>query len=74
MGRLRVLTEDGEKEFRWDPNSPAEVKSAREKFEHYLRENCIAFITEPGGNESIPLSRFDPLAEEIFVLGLAAGG
>ncbi len=74
MGRLRVLTEDGEKEYTWDPDSPAEVRAARDKFEYYLRENCIAFITEPGSNEGVPLSRFDPLAEEIFILGLAAGG
>ena len=74
MGRLRVLTEEGEKEFRWDPNSPVEVRSAREKFEQYLRENCIAFKNEPGSMEGTPLTRFDPLAEEIFLLGLAAGG
>jgi predicted HD phosphohydrolase len=69
-----VLTEDGEKEYAWDPGSPAEVRAARERFEHYLKENCIAFIKEPGGKEGIPLSQFDPLAEEIFMLGLAAGG
>ena len=69
-----MLTPDGQEEYVWNIDSPAEVQAARENFEHYLRKNYIAFRKEAGGKKATPLSRFDPLAEEIFMLGLSAGG
>ncbi|HME41458.1 MAG TPA: hypothetical protein VKF36_00105 [Syntrophorhabdales bacterium] len=74
MGRLKILTSDGHEECVWNANSPSEVQAAREKFEKYLREDVIAFKTDSGSKEAIPIRRFDPAAEEIFVLGLAGGG
>jgi hypothetical protein len=74
LGRLKILTSDGQEEYTWNVDSPVEVEAARERFEHYLREDVIAYKTDIGSNEAIPIRRFDPAATEIFVLGLAGGG
>ena len=74
MGRLSIMSADGQEEYTWDVSSPAEVEAAREKFNRCLKENMIAFKTVTGSKEAILLRRFDPAAEEIFMLGLAGGG
>src|SRR5208337_2969079 len=70
MGCLRILTSDEEEEYGWDASSPAEVQAARERFDRCLKANVIAYKTMSGSGEAIHITRFDPAAEEIFILGL----
>lgn len=73
MGWLKVLSGNEEEKYSWNPESPAEVRKASEKFTHYMKLGFIACKIVKG-KTGVQLSEFDPEAEEIFMLGLADGG
>lgn len=74
MGCLQILNGNVKEEYFWNPNSPTEIQSAREKFEDCMKQGFIACKISKKGGYGIQITEFDPEAEEIFVLGLADGG
>ena len=52
----------------------SETQAVREKFDQYLKQGFIACKIVDRGNRGVPLTKFDPEAEEIFMLELADGG
>ncbi|MDI7261306.1 MAG: hypothetical protein QME90_15490 [Thermodesulfobacteriota bacterium] len=74
MGWLKILRENKEEKFSWNPDSEGETEAARKRFEHYLKRGFIACKMIDQGKKGVQLSEFDPEAEEIFMLGLADGG
>ncbi len=74
MGRLQILNGNVEEKYSWSPNSPAETRIAREKFEYCMKQGFIACKIVKEGEPGIQITEFDPEAEEIFILGLVDGG
>jgi hypothetical protein len=74
MGSLKVLRGNQEEKYSWNPESPAETQAAREKFDQYIKHGFIASKIVDQGKRGVPLTKFDPDAEEIFMLELADGG
>ncbi len=74
MGWLKVLNGDEEEAYSWTPDSLNEVKGARDKFDHFMKQGFIACKIVNQGKTGIQISEFDPDAEEIFMIGLTEGG
>ena len=74
MGWLKVLNGDEEEAYSWTPDSLNEVKGARDKFDQFMKQGFIACKIVDQGKRGAPLTKFDPEAEEIFMLELADGG
>ncbi len=74
MGWLKVLRGNAEEKYSWSPSVPPELRAAREKFDQYLKQGFIACKIVDQGKRGIPVTQFDPEAEEIFMLELADGG
>ena len=74
MGSLKVLRGNQEEKYSWGPESALETQAARDKFDQYLKQGFIACKIVDRGKQGVPLTKFDPEAEEIFMLELADGG
>jgi hypothetical protein len=74
MGSLKVLRGNQEEKYSWSPESPSEIRAAQDKFDKYMKQGFIACKIVDQGKRGVPLTRFDPEAEEIFMLELADGG
>ncbi|MDF1555977.1 MAG: hypothetical protein P1P84_23080 [Deferrisomatales bacterium] len=74
MGVLKILDGDREETHRWDPDTPQEVEAARLKVEHYRNRGFVVCQSFEGKREGGPRVRFDPRAEEIFMLRFVDGG
>ena len=74
MGWLKVLRGNLEEKYSWNGSSPSEVQMARKKFDQYMNQGLISCKIVDKGKRGIPLTQFDPEAEEIFMLELADGG
>jgi hypothetical protein len=74
MGSLKVLRGNQEEKYSWSPDSPSEIQAARDKFEQYIKQGFIASKIVDRGKRGVQLTKFDPEAEEIFMLELADGG
>ena len=74
MGWLKVLKENKEEKFSWNPDSEDETEAARKRFNHYMKQGFIACKMVEQGKRGVQVSEFDPAAEEIFMLALADGG
>ncbi len=74
VGYLKVLRGNQEETYSWNPDVPSETQAARERFDGYMKQGFIACKIVDRGKRGVPLTRFDPEAEEIFMLELADGG
>lgn len=74
MGSLKVLRGNLEEKYSWSPESPSEVQAAQDKFDQYIKQGFIASKIVDRGKRGVPVTKFDPDAEEIFMLELADGG
>jgi len=74
MGLLKVLRGNQEEKYSWSPELASETQAVREKFDQYLKQGFIACKIVDRGKRGVPLTKFDPEAEEIFMLELADGG
>jgi len=74
MGLLKVLRGNEEEKYSWSPESPSEIQAAQDKFNQYMKQGFIACKIVDQGKRGAPLTKFDPEAEEIFMLELADGG
>lgn len=74
MGSLKVLRGNLEEKYSWSPESPSEIQAAQDKFDQYIKQGFIASKIIDQGKRGVRLTKFDPDAEEIFMLELADGG
>ena len=74
MGLLKVLRGNQEEKYSWSSESASETQEAREKFDQYMKQGFIACKIVDRGKRGVPLTKFDPEAEEMFMLELADGG
>jgi len=74
MGLLKVLRGNQEEKYSWSPESPSEIQAAEDKFDQYMKRGFVACKILDRGKRGVPLTKFDPEAEEIFMLELADGG
>jgi hypothetical protein len=74
MGWLKVLSGNQEEKYAWNPDSPSETQAAQNRFDQYMKRGFIACKIVDQGKRGVPLTKFDPDAEEIFMLELADGG
>jgi hypothetical protein len=74
MGSLKILRGNQEEKYSWNPESPAETRAARDKFDQYIKQGFIACKIADQGKRGVSLTEFDPDAEEIFMLELGDGG
>ena len=74
MGWLKVLRGNQEERYSWNPESPSEIRDAHERFDGYMKQGFIACKIVDRGKRGVPLTKFDPEADEIFMLELADGG
>lgn len=70
MGRLRVMSKNGDDETRWHDEDSAAI--AAKVFTDLLSKGHAAFAKTPTGHEHI--KTFDPNAEEIIVIRPLVGG
>lgn len=70
MGRLRVMSKNGDDETVW--NDPATAAIAESMFNDLLAKGHTAFAKTPDGHEHI--KTFDRDAEEILVIRPLVGG
>ena len=81
MGKLRILTREGDKTVTWDreqlevgdPDALAAVREAERIFQEQLERGSTAFQVEPGG-QTRKLDRFDQDAEQIVLVPRVVGG
>lgn len=81
MGKLRVLSRDGDRSFSWDPKGAAAkdpgaeeaVRQAERIFNEARVKGATAFRVS-GGVTAERLDTFDPQAEQIVVVPRMAGG
>lgn len=74
MGKMHLLYGDNEENLFWNESVPEEVIIAQAKFEEYLKKSYIACKIEKNGKRGVPISEFDPKAEEIILLPMLEGG
>ncbi len=74
MGWLKVFQGNEEEKLYWRQESEEDVREAKERFLHYLRQGFIACKISGQGQTGVQITEFDPEAEEIFMLGLVDGG
>lgn len=73
MGKLRVMTHQGDRTVTWDAASASAVKEAERIFEEARQQGGTGFAVTPD-TEPRKLERFDPEAEQIVVVPRIAGG
>jgi hypothetical protein len=74
MGLMKIFDGDRQETHVWDPQVPEQVEAARLKVEHYRNRGFVVCQTAEGRKSGGPLVRFDPQAEEIFMLRFVDGG
>ncbi len=74
MGWLKVLQDNEEEKFFWNPADPEAVRQAGEKFRQYQQQGFLACKIIGHGQTGVQITEFDEEAEEIFMLGMVDGG
>jgi hypothetical protein len=57
----------------WKKEDAQEVRSAKKKFEEYVRRGWLAYIVD-SENKRIQVTALDPEFERIFLIALSQGG
>lgn len=81
MGKLRVMSIQGDRTVAWDrkqaetgdPEAEEAVREAERIFEEALRKGATAFRVAPS-SPTTRLDRFDPEADQIVVVPRVVGG
>ncbi len=81
MGKLRILSHQGDTTLVWDkekveirdPEALKAIKEVERIFEEHLAKGATAFKVLPG-KPTEKLERFDRTAEQIVMVPLVAGG
>lgn len=81
MAKLRILSHQGDTTVEWDtkgaevgdPEALEAIKEVERVFEEQRAKGATAFKVEQG-QPAVKLDRFDPQAEQIFMVPRIAGG
>jgi hypothetical protein len=72
MGRLRVLSKNGDDETLWNRDNAESTAVAERTFRDLIARGYAAFAKTGNGHELV--KSFDPIAEEIILVRPLVGG
>jgi hypothetical protein len=67
-GRFTYLCELGDKSMVWDRDDADQVKEAKEKFDKWIAKGHKIFKIVGKKKKQVPVTEFDPKAEELLVI------
>jgi hypothetical protein len=74
IGTMQIMDRSGHTSVTWDPETPAEVRAARETFNSLRSEGYNAFRVEEDNERGERITTFDPKAGKIMMVPQLVGG
>ena len=75
MGKMSILSSEGDTEICWDPDSPKSIANAKKRFDDYIGKGFAAFrMSKKGKKKGSKISAFPSDAGELLLIPPIAGG